>query len=123
MLKQLTWMIVASVSLAACSTTQNFVAKINSPETPLQWLFKAQPELKSQLHNIEIRQVFNRVEAPTVAQVVVLQTGLADDSIAAVRSTYRFKLNAQQWQQVDQLKEYKCVRGKNITAFQKQLCH
>lgn len=114
---------LASTALAGCAATQQWVSQVdNKTISPLQLVLKAQPELKSELNNIEIRQVFNATESPTAARVVIVQTGLLDDSVRAIRSTYRFKYHNQQWQQIDQLKEYQCARGQKVKGFQKQLC-
>ena len=127
MLKQLLILSMSLGLLAGCTTTKNLMSGMSgsktSGKTPLQQVLVAQPNLKSELTNTEIRQVFNTVEAPNVAQVTVLQSGLLDDSVNAIRTTYRFKLSQNDvWQQVDKVTEYKCVRGKNTKNFQKQYC-
>lgn len=126
MLKKIIFITVGLSVLTGCATTQKLMTQVNNKldatDTPLQLVLKAQPELQTEHHNIEIRQVFNAVESPTVAQVMVLQTGLLDDSVAAIRTTYRFKLHDNDWKQVDRAEEYQCIRGKNTTKFQKQHC-
>lgn len=126
MLNKIILMTMGLGLLAGCATTQKLVAQVNTEvktiDTPLQLVLNAQPDLKTELNNTEIRQVFNAVESPTVAQVMVLQTGLLDDSVAAIRTTYRFKLNDNEWKQIDKIEEYKCIRGEKMAGFQKELC-
>ena len=108
--------------LAGCATTKNLVSKVGPSHTPLEQVLKANPDLKTALNMIEIRQVFNRVESPNVAQVMVLQAGLMDDSVSATRTTYSFKLQDKDWKQVNKEEAYKCLRGKNTKTFQTALC-
>lgn len=114
------------LSLAACATTENLMHKakeaVSTSHTPMQQVFKAQPHLQSNLNSVEIRQVFNRVESPTVAQITVLESGLMDDSVTAIRTTYQFKLLNEQWNLVDKKASYKCSRGENTKTFQTSLC-
>ena len=128
MLKRMMIFMTGTALLAGCATTQKVMSTLETPietvaNTPLEQVLELQPELKSELTNTEIRQVFNTVESPNVAQVMVLQAGLLDDSVNAIRTTYRFKLNQNElWQQVDKVTEYKCARGENTKSFQKKLC-
>ena len=113
-------------SLTACATTENLFNKakgvVHSSYTPLEQVLKAQPNLESELNTVEIRQVFNRVEAPTAAQVTVLESRLLDDSVSAIRTTYQFKLVDEQWNLVDKKAAYKCSRGSNTKTFQTAVC-
>ena len=108
--------------LAGCATTKDLVSKMGTSHTPLEQVLKAYPNLKTELNTVEIRQVFNRVESPSVAQVMVLRAGLMDDSVSATRTTYSFKLQDNDWKQVDKKDEFKCGRGKNTKTFQTALC-
>jgi hypothetical protein len=114
------------LALSGCATTQKIVSKvdstIHSPETPLEQVLKAQPDLKTELNPIEIRQVFNSVESPNVGQIVVLQAGLMDDSLSAIRTTYSFRLVDENWKLINKKEEYKCGRGENTKTFQTALC-
>ncbi len=122
------WAISTTVlTLAGCSVTDSFLKttentlNFSHTKTPIELVLEKQPMLKTNLHNFEIQQVFNRVEAPTAAQITVLETGLTDDSIKAIRHVYRFKQVEQTWKMLDQQVSYQCVRGKT-TAFQTQNC-
>ena len=114
------------VSLSACATTENLLTKakgvVYSSYTPLEQVLKAQPNVESELNSVEIRQVFNRVESPNAAQVTVLESGLMDDSVSAIRTTYQFKLMDKEWNLVDKKAAYKCSRGDNTKTFQAALC-
>ena len=120
--------LVAAVCLAAfsgCATTEKLASKVSlgGSNTPMQLMLKAQPDLVKNQNSLSIRQVFNRVEAPTVAQITVLQTGLMDDSVAAIRNEYVFKReDAGKWQLQSREQSYKCMRGKNIINFQIESC-
>lgn len=114
-------------SLSACSTSREFSQQVKSKlsradATPLQMVWKAQPELKKLEHNVSIEQVFDRVEAPTVSRITVLQTGLADDSVSAKRSIYIFKRQNGVWGLQSQQVSFKCARGANTTKFQSGKC-
>lgn len=124
MLKKIAMMSVCVGLLAGCATTKDLVSKVGvgTSHTPFEQVLKAHPDLKSELNTIEIRQVFNSVESPNVAQVMVLQAGLMDDSVSAIRTTYSFKLQGNDWKQVDKKEEFKCGRGKNTKTFQTALC-
>ena len=108
--------------LAGCATTKGLVSKVSTSHTPLEQVLKANPDLKTELNTVEIRQVFNRVESPNVAQVMVLQAGLMDDSVSAIRTVYSFKLQDSDWKQVNKEEAYKCLRGKNTKTFQTARC-
>ena len=116
----------ALLSLTACATTENLMHKakgvVHASSTPLEQVLKTQPNLASELNALEIRQVFNRVESPTAAQVTVLESGLMDDSVSAIRTTYQFKFIDEQWNLVDKKAAYKCSRGKNTKTFQTAVC-
>lgn len=122
MMKIMTTVGLVSMMLTGCATTKNVISKVHGNDTPLEQVLKLHPELRNELVTVELRQYFNRAEAPTVAEVKVTQTGLMDDSIAAERFIYSFKLNDGKWQQVNKKTEYKCGRGKNTKSFQTALC-
>ena len=83
---------------------------------------KKRSDLVHELATVEIRQYFNTVESPTLAEVKVTQTGLMDDSIAAKRTIYNFKLDGGKWVQVNKTNDHRCLRGKNTKDFQKENC-
>jgi hypothetical protein len=116
--------IFGAVLLSACATSQTPVVQSSPVQatTPLQQVLKAQPNLLREEAMVEIRQVFNRKEAPTAAEIVVLEAGLMDDSVNAIRTVYQFKLAEKGWTLVDQKASYKCHRGKNTKTFQTELC-
>ena len=64
----------------------------------MQQVLKAQPEIVKEHNNTSVQQVFNRVESPTVSRITVIQTGLMDDSVSAIRTEYSFKLVDEKWQ-------------------------
>ncbi|SPL69735.1 hypothetical protein [Acinetobacter stercoris] len=119
--------IISAVCLAAfsgCATTKNLVNKVGvgAAETPLAQVLSERSDLKKNLATVEIRQYFNRVESPTVAEVKVTETGLLDDSVRSIRTVYSFKNLDGQWKRVNTQKEYQCYRGGNTKAFQKGKC-
>ena len=104
-----------------CATTSKLIPFVGS-ETPMQQVLKAQPEIVKEHNNTSVQQVFNRVESPTVSRITVIQTGLMDDSVSAIRTTYQFKFIDEQWNLVDKKAAYKCSRGKNTKTFQTAVC-
>ena len=110
------------MTLSGCATTQNLVNKVSGGSTPLSQVLDERPDLRKNLATVELRQYFNRVENPTVAEVKLTETGLMDDSVRSIRTVYSFKNIDGQWKRVDMQKEYQCYRGKNTKAFQKTKC-
>ncbi|MBJ8430042.1 hypothetical protein [Acinetobacter pittii] len=104
-----------------CATTSKLIPSVGS-ETPMQQVLKAQPEIVKEHNNTSVQQVFNRVESPTVSRITVIQTGLMDDSVSAIRTEYSFKLVDEKWQLQNKQKSYQCARGKGSRGFQTQLC-
>ncbi|EXE89423.1 hypothetical protein SAMN02799632_00640 [Acinetobacter pittii] len=104
-----------------CATTSKLIPLVGS-ETPMQQVLKAQPEIVKEHNNTSVQQVFNRVESPTVSRITVIQTGLMDDSVSAIRTEYSFKLVDEKWQLQNKQKSYQCARGKGSKGFQTQLC-
>jgi hypothetical protein len=114
----------AAVLATGCTTTQKLVPQIISggSHTPLDLVLKQRPELTKELATVELRQYFNTVESPTLAEVKVTETNLMDDSVHTRRTLYNFKLQDDRWTQVNKKEEYKCARGKNTKNFQTELC-
>lgn len=125
------------VVLSGCSTTQkmmnsvglgksnNSVAKKSSVEqfrTPLAIVLNERPDLSRDLATVEIRQYFNRVESPTVAEVKLTETGLLDDSVKSIRTIYTFKKIEGKWTRVEMKKEYQCARKNAKNTFQTKKC-
>lgn len=108
--------------LSGCAATQKIVNQAGGSDTPLAQVLKERPDLRKELSTVEIRQYFNRVESPTAAEVKVTETGLMDDSVRSVRTIYRFKNVAGDWERTSTQKEYQCQRGKNTKAFQTAVC-
>ncbi|MEJ5139299.1 MULTISPECIES: hypothetical protein [Acinetobacter] len=110
------------VALSGCATTQNLMNKVGGSETPLSQVLNERPDLRKDLATVELRQYFNSVESPTVAEVKLTETGFMDDSVRSIRSVYSFKNIDGQWKRIDMQKEYQCYRGKNTKTFQKAKC-
>lgn len=107
--------------LSGCATTQNLVNKVSGAETPLAQVLSQRSDLRKNLSTVEIRQYFNQVESPTVAEVKVTETGLMDDSVRSIRTLYSFKNVKENWTLVSTKKEYQCARGSN-KGFQSGKC-
>ena len=124
MLRLLSASVICIGLLSGCASTEKLMSKVNigSSESPLQQVLKDHPDLKKASSNVDIRQVFNQVESPTAAQVIVTQTGLMDDSVRAVRTVYAFKNIKEDWRLQDTQKTYQCARGKSTKSFQTALC-
>lgn len=119
--------LVAAVCLAAfsgCATTEKLASKVSlgGSNTPMQLMLKAQPDLVKNQNSLSIRQVFNRVESPTAAQIAVIESNLMDDSVSAIRTDYVFKRTDGDWKLQDTKKSYRCARGKNTKTFQTAAC-
>ncbi|MEB3767219.1 hypothetical protein [Acinetobacter sp. MD2] len=113
----------AVVLLTGCSTLYS-VDQQTRTDAPLQQLLKLQPDLfkGDELYPVSIQQSFNAAEAPTIANVQVLETGLMDDSVSAIRTDYVFKRKEAQWKLDSKQQTYQCVRGNTAGKFQTALC-
>lgn len=107
--------------ITGCASTQALLSP-NNNATPLSQILKMQPELKSELATVEIRQYFNRPESPSIAVVKVTQTNLLDDSIKSIRATYTFNLKGRQWVLGHTQQDRQCYRSKNPEVFQTARC-
>jgi len=94
--------------LSGCAAAQKIAHKDGSSDTPLAQVLKERPDLRKELATVEIRQL--------------TETGLMDDSVRSVRTIYRFKNVAGDWERTSTQKEYQCQRGKNTKAFQTAVC-
>ena len=114
--------IICLATLSGCTTTQNIISKVSKGETPLVQVLNERPDLRKNTATIELRQYFNSVENPTVAEVKLTETGLMDDSVKSIRTIYSFKNVDGQWKKIDAQKTYQCYRGPDNQSFQKSLC-
>ncbi len=114
--------IICLATLSGCTTTQNIISKVSKGDTPLVQVLNERPDLRKNTATIELRQYFNSVENPTVAEVKLTETGLMDDSVKSIRTIYSFKNVDGQWKKIDAQKTYQCYRGPDKQSFQKSLC-
>ncbi|NNP73928.1 hypothetical protein A7P53_15195 [Acinetobacter defluvii] len=117
---------ISALCLAAftgCATTEKLASKVSfgGAETPMQQVIKAQPSILKNQNSMSVRQVFNRVENPTAAQIAVIDSNLLDDSVSAIRTDYIFKRVDKAWKLQETKKSYQCQRGNNKN-FQTQRC-
>ena len=115
--------LLSTLVFTGCATTQKLVSQVSGgSDTPIAQVLNERSDLRKNLSTVELRQYFNQVENPTVAEVKLTETGLMDDSVKSIRSIYRFKNVDGQWQRIDKTQEYQCLRGKNTKTFQTALC-
>ena len=110
------------VAVTGYATTENIIAKVHTPDTPLEQVLKLRPELRNEMATVELRQFFNNPESPTAGQVKVTETGLKDDSVKAIQTIYHFKLDGRQWELVNTQKMYQCTRSRDSKKFQQEPC-
>ncbi|WP_347474149.1 hypothetical protein ABEF90_01995 [Acinetobacter thermotolerans] len=122
MLRIILFALTLGVAVSGCATTENIIAKVHTPDTPLEQVLKLRPELRNEMATVELRQFFNNPESPTAGQVKVTETGLKDDSIKAIQTIYHFKLDGRQWELVNTQKMYQCLRGGDQKKFQQEPC-
>ncbi|OTG67129.1 hypothetical protein [Acinetobacter silvestris] len=115
---------VCAVVFSGCATTEKLASKVSfsGSDAPMQQVLKAQPDILKEQNSLSIRQVFNRVEAPTAAQIAVIESNLMDDSVSAIRTDYIFKLVEHDWKLQETKKSYQCARGSNTKSFQTKRC-
>ena len=115
--------LLSTLVFTSCATTQKLVSQVSGgSDTPIAQVLNERSDLRKNLSTVELRQYFNQVENPTVAEVKLTETGLMDDSVKSIRSIYRFKNVDGQWQRIDKTQEYQCLRGKNTKTFQSKKC-
>ena len=115
--------LLSTLVFTGCATTQKLVSQVSGgSDTPIAQVLNERSDLRKNLSTVELRQYFNQVENPTVAEVKLTETGLMDDSVKSIRSIYRFKNVDGQWQRIDKTQEYQCLRGKNSKTFQTAKC-
>ena len=115
--------LLSTLVFTGCATTQKLVSQVSGgSDTPIAQVLNERSDLRKNLQTVELRQYFNQVENPTVAEVKLTETGLMDDSVKSIRSIYRFKNVDGQWQRIDKTQEYQCLRGKNTKTFQTAKC-
>ena len=115
--------LLSTLVFTGCATTQKLVSQVSGgSDTPIAQVLNERSDLRKNLSTVELRQYFNQVENPTVAEVKLTETGLMDDSVKSIRSIYRFKNVDGQWQRIDKTQEYQCLRGKNTKTFQTAKC-
>ena len=115
--------LLSTLVFTGCATTQKLVSQVSGGgDTPIAQVLNERSDLRKNLSTVELRQYFNQVENPTVAEVKLTETGLMDDSVKSIRSIYRFKNVDGQWQRIDKTQEYQCLRGKNTKTFQTAKC-
>ena len=115
--------LLSTLVFTGCATTQKLVSQVSGgSDTPIAQVLNERSDLRKNLSTVELRQYFNQVENPTVAEVKLTETGLMDDSVKSIRSIYRFKNVDGQWQRIDKTQEYQCLRGKNTKTFQAAKC-
>ncbi|WP_372403623.1 hypothetical protein ACDW34_15975 [Acinetobacter piscicola] len=109
--------------LTGCATTEKLASKVSfgGADTPMQQVIKAQPSILKNQNSLSVRQVFNRVENPTAAQIAVIDSNLLDDSVSAIRTDYIFKRVENEWKLQETKKTYQCRRG-HLKEFQSNLC-
>ncbi|NNG81182.1 hypothetical protein [Acinetobacter sp. ANC 5378] len=119
-----TSLICLGLMTTGCATIKKIASKVSlgSSDTPLQQVLKERPDLRKNSATVEIRQYFNSAESPTAAQVKVTETGLKDDSVRSIRTTYSFKNVEGDWKKTGTQTEYQCMRSKNTKSFQKAKC-
>ena len=126
MLRLLSTAVLCVGLMSGCATTEKLMDKVHigssDSATPLQQVLNIHPDLKKASSNMDVRQVFNRAESPTAAQVIVTQTGLMDDSVHSVQTIYYFKREDNSWMLENTEKLYRCARGSNTKTFQKAVC-
>ena len=85
---------------SGCATTEKLASKVSfdGSDMPMQQVLKAQPDLVKNQNSLSIRQVFDRVESPTAAQIAVIESNLMDDSVSAIRTDYIFKQVENDWE-------------------------
>ncbi|WP_119690035.1 hypothetical protein [Acinetobacter soli] len=110
--------------MTGCATTSKLMPfKDKAGQTPMQQVLHAQPEIAKDYQNTSIEQVFNRAESPTVSRITVIQTGLLDDSVRAMRTEYMFKRLDNAWQLQNKQLSYQCARAKSHRGFQTAKCN
>ena len=123
MIRLLSISVLCLAAFTGCATTEKLASKVSfgSSDTPMQQVLKAQPSILKNQNSMSVRQVFNRIENPTAAQIAVIDSNLLDDSVNAIRTDYIFKRIDNTWKLQETKIGYQCKRH-NSRGFQSQKC-
>lgn len=76
-----------------------------------------------ELTNTLISQKLSSVESPTSVIITIEQSGLLDDSIAAIQTVFVFSLNNDIWTLSSKTTKQRCQRGRGHKGFSTKPCH
>lgn len=125
--------LIMALTLPALLTTLAIAQEDNSAEeaigyrTPIQAILAENNFLDhEELSTITLTQKLNRVESPDAVMITLTESGLLDDSISAIRTTYIVKQSIQDetpiWVIDEKFTEQKCQRGEEPHTFTSDLC-
>lgn len=116
--------LLMSTSIAQDTAT---VETVTGYTTPLHAVFadNSFPD-NQELSTITLSQTLNRVESPDAVMITLTESGLMDDSISAIRTTYivkqSIKDDAPVWTIDEKFTAQKCRRSEEPDAFTSDPC-
>ena len=116
------------LSLTILASTQISLAEDLASEmtyytTPLQVVIQDKLLLEQEeLSTIALTQELNSVENPNQVIITLTESGLLDDSVQALQTTYDIKKDEHGWYLEDKEVAYQCARGENTKDFVIDLC-
>lgn len=93
-------------------------------ESPLQAVLADNNFVENtELSTLNLSQQINRAESATKAMITLTESGLMDDSIAAIKTTYFIKQNDDaMWVIDEKFETQKCRRGEDSGIFTSERC-
>lgn len=118
LLLSLTILASAQISLA-----EDLASEMTYYTTPLQVVIQDKLLLEQEeLSTIALTQELNSVENPNQVIITLTESGLLDDSVQALQTTYDIKKDEHGWYLEDKEVTYQCARGENTKDFVIDLC-
>lgn len=111
---------IASVPL---TMAEDLASEMNYYTTPLQVVIQDKQLFEpEELSTITLTQELNSVENPNQVIITLTESGLLDDSVQALQTTYDIKKDEHGWYLEDKEVAYQCARGENTKDFVIDLC-
>lgn len=114
---------VSIIASAQLTLAEDLASEMNYYRTPLQIVMQDKLLLdQEELSTITLTQELSSVENPDQVIITLTESGLLDDSVQALQTTYDIKKDEHGWYLEDKEVAYQCARGKNTKDFIIDLC-
>ena len=114
---------VGIITSAQLTMAEDLASEMNYYKTPLQVVMQDKLLLdQEELSTIALTQELSSVENPDQVIITLTESGLLDDSVQALQTTYDIKKDEHGWYLEDKEAAYRCRRGEHTEEFTIDLC-